>query len=514
VHLTSGSGLVVPDGSTTKTFVIAGAAPEIAFAIDGEPRPGSEIVLLGSQQWESCVWSAPPNEDDPPPSCPPDRIHGIVRVGTELRLDASRRARAALANGTIYGAVEPRSPTKEECGGSKFKLVLCGSAPALAAAGRPKECRDDNVFQGTCGMYDSQGKSWCSQYHELLYIHGLSSAYFALLVVVVCASVKVLQDLDVDSVPKPSGDGSSAAVAVRSSFRAALRPQLLSPDDGGQNLGLILQQARQQSSADTLSVYLWLCGTCIAEIVYYRVHDDYDRWYQYVLEGLGWLCQILIVFRGITLYLSRRSHADARPEARERHAKLRNYVSAYFAVLIIVRAILKSFTDRPWMYAEEHELIKTAYIIVTYIFGVVPCALVVLYLVVSTVLKSFKRAGSTALQGVELVGDRARALSTTLLTSSQDMEQAQNPVSADDSGADEPDAESDDAASGSEAMRNSVRRYHSWVKVVVLEGCLSGLMQGVRKVLEGTSQPAGCIACDCHGSDFESNDASDDYPMY
>ena len=59
-------------------------------------------------------------------------------------------------------------------------------------------------------------------------------------------------------------------------------------------------------------------------------------------------------------------------------------------------------------------------------------------------------------------------------------------------------------------MRNSVRRYHSWVKVVVLELALSMLMQGARKVLE-SSQPAGCIACHCHDGDF---DVSDEHLMY
>ncbi len=484
---------LVAEPSDRTTFIVTEEAPEITF--EASDAPGASVFLLGKESWERCDLSGVHVG-----GCPADSVHGIVRPPID---PADLHARAALTNGTIYGTLG--LPTgmsgdpKGLCEESKFRLVLCASV--FAFDHRPQGCPapppppvDEvaRIKSGSCKLYATD-KSWCSTHHKI-YTEGVCGLYIVLLVCVLGAVYNVLQDAGDDPFAKQKGGGEASSNLQSFIYALAPVPQ---GGDGQPTLAAVLRGTRRQHTVDMLSVHSMLGLICVFSAWYHWIHDSYEMWYQYVGEGCNIFWHLVIVLLWIPMYLSKRSHGDARPEARAKNEKYRNIAIACYACGFIVRMWLKATKERPWTCPDmtTPETIAIAYTIVQCIIGV-PIVSVGLYVVLSTVLKNFRRASTTALQGVESAGTRARMLSTHLLGTSQavEVEQTHNPFSV-DSSADE--AVADETSSRSDYMQKSLRRWRRLVGMLVVEAIVMGVAYIMRVAVDNTRDESLCLGCHC-----------------
>eukprot|EP01043_Picozoa_sp_COSAG02_P062981 COSAG02_NODE_8817_length_2433_cov_1.489717_1_plen_616_part_10 len=478
--------------ATDKTWVIQENAfvREVEFALGAEAAPENTVVLLDRKQWLRCSW---PNSRLGS-SCPADGIRDVVRLERgSVHLDAAMRARASLANGTIFGAVElPDYGTDarraELCEQSRFTLVLCASAPAVRSGGRPTVCVGEapEVLEGTCKKFH-HSKSWCSEYHETLkqVQMGLS---MALLVLVLAVMRQVHQDMGSRS--PPAGQG-PAGLRASIKNRLAPVPQLLS-DDTEEQLAPLLDYSLRRQAADSLQVYALQCLACVSNALLSKYHDEYDSLMHYATEGMYYLsiCYLAIVICAKCI------RATAGPTPRASVVRYKRGLSWYCTVLFFSRAIFKyrDETDPSATSSSTDKHLADA----TNFLLVLPLLLVLVFISVWTASKMVTGARTTARR-------RLSTLDINLLTTSQDRENAEQGVEG--SQVDQADTDAvwdmDGSASASpqsEWTQSSVTRYYRFIAVVVIEVVILLLAWCVSKLLTVSSllkdQP--CIGCECH----------------
>ena len=448
---------------------------------------GYEIVVVDKDQWENCIWSSPTGSEL---QC---EATGVVRVPLRhLAVDAQMRARASLdGNSTIYGGVVDRaggSLGKAMCEASRFRLVLCGIP--LADGSAPIECGDASI---QCARY-SIDHSWCSVYHPV-YIWLGFALYAALLVVVVYVIYQVLQDLgwepahmlaktegaDVDGQPASPGDSD------RARFRGVLGPRL-SEDldlDRAAGIGPLLQRAFHNCVVDILWVHVLLCMNCGISAVYFLYHDDYDTGLHYIAEGGHFAVMETCYLCVLSMFLDK---ADVQAFTGENGRKVveraRKWLVGVYLVLNVALGYCKYKKEQP----DAEDFWDNLYACVKFIIAAPPAVAAVL-LLVSLLVKTFKRGADTALQ---VVDDASRMLTSTLLTSSIAMEGRLPGAPAAEDGGTEPAA-----PSSSDWTQQTIVR---WMRFGIIEALLLFtlvMVYGMEHIAGQAVEGFGCLGCQC-----------------
>lgn len=462
-------------------------------------------MLLDKKQWLGCSWAD--SRPGAAQACPSDGVRGALRLeGGSLRLGADTRGRASLENGTLYGAVEvPDAPFRREelCEQSKFRLVLCESAPAAQTGGRPRACGAD-VITGACGAEVKTGtcenyhrtKTWCSKHHSALKNFQIVSSV-GLLVLVLAAMRQVHQDISRCSAPEGDQGIASASSGLSGSFHNALERQEGS-DDTQEKLRPLLDSALKLHAADSLRVHAVLCSACVTNALFGILHDYYDSIWHYVVEGSYNLGIALLAITVVSIYICKQSDAAAGLESHASVVKYRWHLSWYCTVFFVVRAIAKYHME---VHVTADQTYQTLYEASEYLLAL-PLVLVLVYVSAWATRKTVKRARTKAQRTVS-------TLDTSLLTRLQDGRNAERSVEESQDGAGGNDVsevdESANASFRSEWMHKSATRYYRCAGVVIIEVVILFMAWVLQKTVDGSfqEQDYGCIGCRC---DFDRDD--------